>query len=346
MGKARYHEGLHLTESLLYQYACHVRGCSAAATTGKSFLESLNFFAGLVGFKAFTLSESVSARVKGVIHTMQIRKEPLKQARPLLVKEVVALEELVIDTTVPVLSVMAGFFLFCVLNCCRFSDARWAERMGLDSTGKVFVLQSGTQKHKTATTADKLTTILPLVCLGHAFCKTSWAGSWLMLLQSMGWGENRNYLLPAYSEQKGGWLDRRMTSGEASLWLIECLGHQGIEVFDEPKLPSMHSCKTTVLSWMAKDGGFSISERQVMGHHLDKPSVSALTYGRQNFIPILIKTRKMLDRIAAKIFLPDAKPSAMTRCSNRWACHSNLKMRMILHRRSQTWRTWSTRPLV
>ena len=71
------------------------------------------------------------------------------------------------------------------------------------------------------------------------------------------------------------------------------------------------SCKTTVLSWMAKDGSFTISERQIMGHHLDKPSVSALTYGRQNFIPILIKTRKMLDRIAAKVFLPDAKPSAM-----------------------------------
>ena len=52
----------------------------------------------------------------------------------------------------------------------------------LDSTGSTFVLQSGTQKHKTATTADKLTTILPLVCLGHAFLKTSWAGTWLMLL--------------------------------------------------------------------------------------------------------------------------------------------------------------------
>ena len=127
LGRARYHEGLHLTESLLYQYACHLRDSSAAATTGKSFLESLNFFAGLVGFKACTLSGSVSARVKGVIHTMQIRKEPFKQARPLHVKEVVALEELVIDTTVPVLSVMAGFFLFCVLNCCRFSDAQWAE---------------------------------------------------------------------------------------------------------------------------------------------------------------------------------------------------------------------------
>ena len=133
-----------------------------------------------------------------------------------------------------------------------------------------------------------------------------------MLLQSMGWDDDRNYLLPAYSEQQGQWLRRRMTSGEASLWLIECLAHQGLEVFDDhPRLPSTHSCKTTILSWMAKDGSFSISERQIMGHHLDKPSVSALTYGRQNFIPILVKVRKMMDRISSKAFLPDAKPSAM-----------------------------------
>ena len=103
-----------------------------------------------------------------------------------------------------------------------------------------------------------------------------------------------------------------MTSGEASLWLIECLAHQGLEVLDShPKLPSTHSCKTTILSWMAKSGGFSISERQIMGHHLDKPSVSALTYGRQNFIPILVKIRRMMDNIVAKVFLPDAKPSLM-----------------------------------
>ena len=35
-----------------------------------------------------------------------------------------------------------------------------------------------------------------------------------MSLQSTGWNEDRNCLLPAYSEQKGGWLSRRMTSRE------------------------------------------------------------------------------------------------------------------------------------
>ena len=50
LGKSRYHEGLHLTEALLYQYTCHLRDTSSAPTTGKSFLESLSFFAGLLAF--------------------------------------------------------------------------------------------------------------------------------------------------------------------------------------------------------------------------------------------------------------------------------------------------------
>ena len=97
LGKPRYHDGLHLTEALLYQYACHLRDTSAAPTTGKSFLESLNFFAGLLGFRSFSVAEVVSARVRGVIHTMQISKAPLKQARPLSVKEVQSCLSFVLD---------------------------------------------------------------------------------------------------------------------------------------------------------------------------------------------------------------------------------------------------------
>ena len=92
LGKPRYHDGLHLTEALLYQNACHLRDTSTAPATGKSFLEGLNFFAGLLGFRSFSLADVVSASVRGVIHTMQISKAPLKQARPLSVKEIQALE--------------------------------------------------------------------------------------------------------------------------------------------------------------------------------------------------------------------------------------------------------------
>ena len=46
-----------------------------------------------------------------------------------------------------------------------------------------------------------------------------------------------------------------------------------------------------------------------MGHHLDRPSVSALTYGRQNFIPILTKVAILFKRIKDGEFSPDAPVS-------------------------------------
>ena len=56
-----------------------------------------------------------------------------------------------------------------------------------------------------------------------------------------------------------------------------------------------------------------MAKRQVMGHHLDRPSTSALTYGRQNFIPILVKVAVLLKRIVNDNFNPDAQPSRIVR---------------------------------
>ena len=307
--KGSYSEALHLSEARIYGYVCHLRESSAAPTSAKAFLESVNFFSHVLGFTACDINIAVSSRVKGAVYNMSLLKRPLRQARALLAKEVAALESLVLQPSCPVIGIMAGFFLFCVLNCCRFSDAQFSTALQLDDTDGFVVLHSGTYQHKTATSADKRTTLLPLVCLGHAFASESWAVAWILLMQTAGWPEDRGYLLPAYSEYSGRWLSRRMTSGEGSLWLRECLAAADIEVLDMPRLPSTHSCKATLLSWLAKSGKFDMSERQIMGHHLDRPSVSALTYGRQNFIPILTKVAILFKRIKDGEFSPDAPVS-------------------------------------
>ena len=100
-----------------------------------------------------------------------------------------------------------------------------------------------------------------------------------------------------------------MTSGEGTLWLRECLAAKEFDTLDDIKQPTTHSCKATLLSWLAKSGKFDMPERQIMGHHLDRPSVSALTYGRQNFIPILTKVALLLRRITQNSFNPDAQAS-------------------------------------
>ena len=309
--KGNYSQALHLSEQRVYDYLCHLREIKSAPSTGQAFVESVNFLSHLVGFVAFDASKLLSPRVKGVVHSMLIMKKPLNQARPLTKQEVAALEDMVLFPESEILAVMAGFFLFCVMNCCRFTDAQYAEHMELDDSGDIFVLHSGTRQHKTATTADKKTTLLPLVCLGHFFHSRSWAAEWLLLVESQGWPEDQEFFLPAFCEQAGKWSTGRLTSGEGALWLRECLASQGIDVLDNPKLPTSHSCKTTILSWMAKAGTFNISERQVMGHHLDRPSTSALTYGRQNFIPILVLIAALINRIKSGNFIPDAKASKM-----------------------------------
>ena len=156
---------------------------------------SLNLFtsspAWLIGFVSCDVGCAISARVKGVVHTLSLQKRPLKQARALKVSEVAALEDLVLQPASPVLSIMAGFFLFCVMNCCRFNDAQFAENLQLDRTEDTVILHAGTCQHKTATTADKRTTLLPLVCLGNIFSEESWAVKWIMLMQAEGWSDER-----------------------------------------------------------------------------------------------------------------------------------------------------------
>ena len=311
--KGFYSESLHLSEDRIYRYVCHLRESGAAPTSAKAFVESVNFFSHLLGFTTCNTDLVISARTKGVVHTMLLNKRPLDQARALTVQEVSGLEQLVVNPSSPTLGILAGFFLFCIMNCCRFNDAQYSARLDLDSTDGLTILHSGTYQHKTATSADKRTTLLPLVCLGNVFDMDSWASSWILLMETAGWPEERDYLLPAYSEYSGGWLQRRMTSGEGTLWLRECLAAAEIDIYEKEKLPTTHSCKTTLLSWLAKSGKFDVSERQIMGHHLDGPSVSALTYGRQNFIPVLTKVAVVLGKIKDGSFSPDAQPSRLVR---------------------------------
>ena len=200
---------------------------------------------------------------------------------------------------------IAGFFVFCVYNCARFSDAQNAEDMKLDEARGFCVLHAGARRHKTSTSADRRTAILPLVCLGQGFADQGWAAKWMSLLKSEKLLGKRPYLLPAWNEQTGAWANRRMTSGEGTLWLRECLSAASLERHSLDVLPSTHSCKCTLLSWLAKDGKYTLSERQIMGHHMDRPSTSALTYGRANFVPILVRVAMMIRRIRERSFAPE-----------------------------------------
>ena len=232
-------------------------------------------------------------------------EEALKQARPLTADEVRFLEKLVLKSPDTAVVCIAGFFLFVLSNSARWGDAQHSSFPVLDTSGSRPVLASGTTRHKLASTAERKTTLLPFVCFGQLLVSSPWAPKWLDAMKRARLPRaNVDYLLPSWNESSNQFIRRRMTSGEGTLLLREVLRQMGSPLL-EP-LPSSHSLKVTVLSWLCKSGQFSLVERQIVGHHLDRPSTSALTYGRANFVGPMVKISAMLGKMHDGSFRPDA----------------------------------------
>ena len=300
--------GLRITEQSLFDYLEDVKN-NAAPTSLQATLEAVAFFHSLLGL-TFQLDAVISHRVRGLAHTALLQKRPLKQARALLAQEVLWLEEVVCTSLDTAVVCVAGFLLYVLSNCARWGDAQASTLPELDETGERCILTSDTTRHKLSTTAQRKTTLLPFAAFGRLLHTAAWAEKWLSAMKRARLPrQGADYLLPSWNESTGTFLRRRMTSGEGSLHLREVLRQKGGPV--QLPLPSSHSLKATQLSWMAKAGTFSLSERQILGHHLDRPSVSALTYGRQNFIGPLQKLRELLSNVVAGKFRPDDSASAL-----------------------------------
>ena len=287
-GAGNYKASLHLTESKVYKHVCFLRK-EAGATAASHFMECLNFFDAILGFEVCPASELLSPRVYGAAYEAHGLKQPRSQARPLTSKEVLCLEALLLESSDMFTIVVTGFLLFCITNCARWSDAQNATNMQIDDSGARAIVEAGTCKHKTARSMDQKSTLLPFVGFCRLLQHKEWGSKWLAALAAVHKQlSGLAFVLPAWSETQGKWLPRRMTSGEGTLYLRELLAMK--QASDpESSLPMTHCLKTTLLSWSCKSGKFDISERHILGHHLDRPSTSALTYGRANFTEPLRK---------------------------------------------------------
>ena len=86
------------------------------------------------------------------------------------------------------------------MSCCRFSDALFAIDFVVSSHGSTVLIEAGTNVHKTASSKEKKTVLLPLVALGKVFRSDSWAQKLFSLRQACV-PKNIRFVLPAYSEQ-------------------------------------------------------------------------------------------------------------------------------------------------
>ncbi|CAE7268093.1 unnamed protein product [Symbiodinium sp. CCMP2592] len=288
------------SEAAVYAYIQDLQA-HGAPTSAKAFLESWNFLSALLGFAKLAGQSPLSGRVRGAAAALAATKKPLVQASPLSVPMIRALERIVVKPPYPYWRVIAGHILFCVGSCSRFSDTIHLKSLELQSAGTVHLLEASSASYKTGT-GERKTILLPLLCLGSFVYPTIWAPLWMEARTDAGLGLNPS--LPAFSEASQSWLERRMSTGELTMYLREFLVASHIDIPSESRISS-HSMKATFLSWLAKFGGVSLEDRRIAGHHLDPDSRSPLTYSRDELCRLMKIFEDILKAIRSGHFKPD-----------------------------------------
>ena len=69
----------------------------------------------------------------------------------------------------------------------------------------------------------------------------------------------------------------------------------------------------TIPTWVGRHGQFSLDERRLLTHHMDKNNEMVLTYSRDSLTALHTKVYKVLQLIKSAEFDPDAKPAEAIR---------------------------------
>ena len=297
------HRPLLCDEQAVYSFAMHLLRSEAAATTAQAFKQALVFYRYMFGCNCADAAIQ-STRFKGCCSRQAKRKRPLKQSKILKVDQCRTLESLTMHAPSDQDRCAAGFFTFCLLSCSRNYDANRAEtcKYEEDEEGAVCV-ELGTLDHKTASTAEKQTTFLPLIAFSPALIRetpSGWAKEWMEARKRCGlrFGKGRP-VLPALGSH-GEFLDRPATSGECTAWMQELFRLGGVS--DDG---TTHSLKATILAWCASYGT-PLSDRRLLGHHAHPTLKSVLTYSREALNGPLAGVYCMLTEIILGSFDPEA----------------------------------------
>lgn len=294
-----------MKEDQVYRYLTQLRDAGSAPSAAESFIEAIHFLHPIVFIKCFGEGVTVSGRCKGLAKSELRRKRKRRQAPPLTVAMVRAMEKFVMENYTDHRGVICGHLLFCIYSCARWSDTLRLVEIQKFHRGTVTLLETATEHHKSALTDDAKSMFLPLLCLGQCLEQTPWATYWLnaRTVGKIGrpWMDTAQ---PGWDDRKGKFTSSYMSSTEATIWLQEILELSGVNK-EVAAAYTSHSCKSTLLSWAAKSGLFTPSQRRRLGHHMDPQDKSMLVYSRDSFADLAVATKQMFNKINEGKFHPD-----------------------------------------
>ena len=294
--------GMPPTEQKAYKYIKHLQTVKYASTPA-AFLSAIRFSRYLLDMQG---SEEISSseRIRGACHVKLLEKRPLKQRRKLKVDEVISIHQVATNSPCNHDRYASSFFLGQLYTRGRYTGYCGAEKLipDFDSDGGGY-LEAPTLMSKTQTSADRKRTFLPQVAPAIGVTKDNWAKRFLDERSAQNMNGFR-WLLPTPSAN-GGWIDEPLSVSEASKWLRAILRMMGHHDLDDV---GTHSLKSTLLAWCAAFG-VSLELRSLLGYHIPKENMSAITYSRDAQALPLRRLDEVLKAIRERQFFPDVTRS-------------------------------------
>ena len=210
---------LRLTEEQFYAALCGLREMGSGATSAQHMIEALFFLEGTAKLTLVDIRAVISGRCRGVAKDMYLKKNPLEQKQPLLLKQVQHLEKLFHE--VPnTMKCILGQLLFCIHACCRWKDSQRLRAISVETGFGETLIHAEALMSKTTLSAEAKTRFLPYVALGTGVLGEDWGSSWLEARKAewLGFGD---FILPSFSERTMQWTGNPMSASEATYWLRE-----------------------------------------------------------------------------------------------------------------------------
>ena len=254
-------------EQHCYDFARESKHCEP--TFLRSFLVSIAFCHYVLGLTGADVCRE-SLRLQGVARESYLTKRKRCHRDPLTVQQVRLMELLVCGDVAARLTERIGawFFLVCIYSRARYSDGLNMCDIFIDCPDPAHFPLFGffdgrVSRSKTAYTTERKTMNLPMVGPRRGVSGRDWVN------RGYGWNCEGLYLLQCPrampAPTRAGWQQSPLGAGHAGLWLrgiLKVLGEDHAAVANI----GTHSCKATVLSWLAK-AGVSLETRRILGMH-------------------------------------------------------------------------------
>ena len=289
------------TEENLYKFFCDERLRGSPASRLQGVVEAIRFTEHVFGIDGLC-AELLSKRCIGAAKSGPSQER--LQACPLTVEQLVVFHETLHNEDCNFWDrLVCGSILAAVYSRSRWADMQHTDCVDFDPNSECPVyIEMKIKEFKTKKANAWRGGILVAVAPAVGVVASNWAQEWWKLRSSLDAPLSGGFPVMPAPDSSGAATLRPLSSAELSGWMRLVLGRHSL--IDDAKRISSHSCKATLLSYLAKWGA-DVPTREILGGHSARLQ-SVLTYSRDSLGAPLRTLDSMLKQVRLGMFQPDA----------------------------------------